>query len=304
MPTAPASAAEAHLSWNLLNDMQQLFVFHFMHNAYLAGTLVALVAGAAGYFMVLRGQSFAGHTLANVGFAGAAGAALVGLTPAVGLLIACAAAALGLELLAGRQGMKAGGDAIAVASILTFCLGLGLLFERLSSHYAAGIYAVLFGAVLGIADGDVRVLALTALPALVVLLVIARPLLFASLDPEVAAARGVPVRALAVMYLLVLAVAVAQAVQVVGVLLIFSLLVTPAAVAQRLTIRPGPGIVLSVLLALLFTWAGLGVAYFTPYPVGFFITSFAFGTYVAVRVLPAGRLLLRRARPASAEGAA
>jgi zinc/manganese transport system permease protein len=273
------------VSWNLVADMAQLLGYPFMRHALLVGTLIALVAGVTGYFVVLRGQSFAGHTLANVGFAGAAGAALVGVSPVVGLLAACLLAATGIGLLAGQRGA-----AVAIAIMQTTCLAFGLLFERLTSHYAAGIYSLLFGSLLGITDRDVWTVAVTALVAVATMIVIGRPLLFTSLDPVVAEARGVPVRGLALVFLLLLAVAVAQAVLVVGVLLIFSLLVTPAAVAQRLTMRPAAGIALAMLLALLFTWAGLVVAYFTPYPVGFFVSSIAFGSYLLVRALPlAGR---------------
>ncbi len=283
---ADTAAGQVHLSWNLLHDLQQLLAFHFMQNAYLAGTLIAIVAGAAGYYMVLRRQSFAGHTLANVGFAGAAGAAVVGASPLLGLVVFSTAAAFGFGLLTVGRSATSGSATVAVATVHTFFLGLGLLFEQLYAHYAAAIYAVLFGAVLGIADDDVRAVAATTLVTVAALIVIGRPLLFASIDPAVAESRGVPVGALSYLFLVILALAVAEAVQVVGVLLIFSLLVTPAAVAQRLTARPAAALALSILLALLFTWLGLAVAYFTPYPVGFFISSFAFGTYVLVRLLP------------------
>lgn len=295
-----AEAGDVQLTWNLIVDVQQLFAYHFMQNAFLAGTLIALIAGAVGYFMVLRGQSFAGHTLANVGFAGATGAVLLGWSPVVGLLVFCIGAALGIDLLGGRQTKTQWGHDVAISTIQTFALGLGLLFVRLYSSYAAGIYALLFGTVLGISDRDVSVIALTTVVTLVGLVAIGRPLLFASIDPDVALARGVPVLLLSRAFLVLLAFAVAQAVQVVGVLLIFALLVTPAAIAQQVTPRPGMAIGLSILLALLFTWAGLAVAYFTPYPVGFFITGFAFGTYVVVRLFRLGQSLLLRRRRAGA----
>jgi zinc/manganese transport system permease protein len=291
MPTS-----DVQPTWNLVTDVQQLFAYHFMQNAFLAGTLIALIAGAVGYFMVLRGQSFAGHTLANVGFAGALGAVFVGWSPVVGLLVFCIGAAIGIGVLSRNTNMP-WGQGVAIGTIQTFALGLGVLFVQLSSSHAAGVYAILFGAVLGISDRDVSVIAITAVVTLAGLLAIARPLLFASVDPDVAEARGVPVRLLDNAFLVLLAFAVAQAVQVVGVLLIFALLVTPAAIAQQITARPAVAVGLCVLLALLFTWAGLAVAYFTPYPVGFFITSFAFGTYVLVRLLQAGRFMFaRRAR--------
>lgn len=278
----------------VLSRLQQLFAYHFMQNAFLAGTMISLIAGAVGYFMVLRGQSFAGHTLANVGFAGAAGAVLLGWSPVVGLLIFGMGTALGIDLLGGRYTKTQWGFSVAIGTIQTFALGLGLLFVQYSS-YAAGVYSILFGAVLGISDRDVSLIALTTVVTLVGLGAIARPLLFASIDPDVAEARGVPVRLLSRAFLVLLAFAVAQAVQVVGVLLIFSLLVTPAAIAQQVTAHPAIAICLSILLALLFTWAGLAVAYFTPYPVGFFITSFAFGTYSLVR-FPFGNVVVRARR--------
>jgi len=285
---AQAETGDVSLSWNLIANLQQLFAFHFMQNAFLAGTLIAIAAGAVGYFMVLRGQSFAGHTLANVGFAGASGAALLGGSPVGGLLLFGIAAAIGIDWLSGQKMQDAqipGGQDVAIGTIQTFALGLGLLFAQLSASYGAGIYALLFGAVLGISDRDVAVIAVTAGVTLVGLAAIARPLLFASIDADVAEARGVPVRFLNRLFLILLAFAVAEAVQVVGVLLIFALLVTPAAIAEQVTARPIWAVGLSVGLAIGFTWAGLSVAYFTPYPVGFFITSFAFVTYAVVRLL-------------------
>jgi len=280
-------------SWDLIADFQLLFQFHFMHNAYLAGTFVAVVAGIMGYFMVLRSQSFAGHSLANVGFAGATGAALVGIPPVLGLFVAGVLAAIGIQSLnlGARQHRQ---NDIAVGAVFTASLALGFLFVHLAAAFTTNVYNILFGDVLGISDGDVRIIIWSSLLLLGGLVVVARPLLFASIDPDVAAARGVPVRALGLGYLMLLAVVVAVAVQVVGVLLIFALLVTPAAIAQQLSARPVMAMTLAVALALLFTWFGLAVGYFTPYPVGFFITTFAFGAYVVVRGVRAMLDVLRR----------
>lgn len=264
-------------------DLLTLFHYHFMQNAYLAGTLVAVAAGFIGYFMVLRDQSFAGHSLANVGFAGATGAALFGISPIVGLFLAGLLAATGIQTLnvAARHNRQSD---IAVGAVFTASLALGFLFIHLSTaEYAGNINGVLFGNVLGISDSDVGVIAWSTLLLLAVLFFIARPLFFASVDPDVAAAHGVPVRTLSFAFLALLALEVAVAVQVVGVLLIFALLVTPAAIAQSLTTRPPVAVLVAIGLALLFTWVGLAVAYITPYPVGFFITTFAFATYVLVR---------------------
>ena len=270
-------------SWDLVADIQILLHYHFMQNAYLAGTLVALTAGIMGYFMVLRSQSFAGHSLANVGFAGATGAVLFGIPPIVGLFLAGALAAVGIQTLNVASGQSRQSD-IAVGAVFSASLALGFLFIFLATaEYAANVYNVLFGNVLGISDTDVRIILWSTLVLVGAFLLIARPLFFASIDPDVAAARGVPVRALALGYLMLLALVVAVAVQVVGVLLIFALLVTPAAIAQDVTTRPAIAAAIAVALALIFTWVGLAVGYFTPYPVGFFITTFAFGTYALVR---------------------
>ncbi|MEO8744100.1 MAG: metal ABC transporter permease [Candidatus Dormiibacterota bacterium] len=278
-------------SWDLLADLQLLLQFHFMQNALIAGTLVALLAGAAGYFVVLRGQSFVAHMLSQVGFPGAAAAVLLGLPPVLGLIAFCLAAALGIGWM-GRD-LDAGhrAESAAVGSILAFSLGLGLLFFRLYAGSAQGIYGFLFGTILGISDRDVQVTLAVAIAGIVALAVIARPLVFASVDPDVAETRGVPVRALSLAFLLILAFAVAITVQIVGTLLIFALLVTPGAAALQLTARPARGLWLSIGLSLAFTWAGLALAYFSDYPVGFFITSLAFGTYVAIR---AAKLLITR----------
>lgn len=283
-------------SWDLVADVQLLLQYHFMQNAAIGGTLVAIIAGVMGYFMVVRGQSFAGHSLANVGFAGATGAALAGMPAVAGLFIAGILAAGGIHFL-GVSARQTRRNDIAIGAVFTASLALGYLFVHLStSAYAASIYDVLFGNVVGISDSDVAIIAVAAVALLVVMAIIGRPLLFASLDADVAAARGVPVRALGLGYLVLLAVVVAVAVQVVGVLLIFALLVTPAAIAQRIATRPAVTIALAVALALAFTWLGLAVGYFTVYPTGFFITTFAFATYVCVR---GGGWLARRLRRSS-----
>ena len=262
-----------------------LFEFHFMQNAFLVGTLVALCAGVAGYFVVLRGQSFAAHMLSQVGFPGAAAAVLAHVAPVVGLIAFCVAAALGVS--AGGRELDTGrrSESALIGGLLAFSLGLGLLFFRVfgGSGSAQGVYGFLFGTILGISDAEVAVTAVTAAVCIATLAVVARPLLFASVDPDAALARGVPVRALSTLFLVVVALTVAVTVQVVGTLLIFALLVTPGAAALQLTARPLLGLGLSVLLAVAFTWAGLATAYYTVYPVGFFITSFAFAAYVLAR---------------------
>jgi zinc/manganese transport system permease protein len=287
-------------SWDLLADLQLLLQFHFMQNAFIVGTMVALLAGATGYFVVLRGQSFAAHMLSQVGFPGAAAGVLVHVSPVLGLIVFCLAAALGIgwmgrDLDAGRRAESA-----AIGSILAFSLGLGLLFFRLYAGSAQGIYGFLFGTILGVSDRDVQLTLVVFVITLLALAFIGRPLVFASVDPDVAEARGVAVRAVSITFLVVLAFAVAITVQIVGTLLIFALLVTPGAAALQLTARPGRGLALSVGLSLAFTWLGLSLAYFSNYPVGFFITTLAFGTYLLVRIARALAGPLSRRSPRSA----
>jgi zinc/manganese transport system permease protein len=288
------------LSWDLLADLQLLLQFHFMQNALLVGTLVALLAGTVGYFVVLRGQSFAAHMLSQVGFPGAAAGVLVHASPVVGLVVFCVGGALGIGW-TGR-GLNAGRrtESAAVGSILAFSLALGLLFFRLYAGSAQGIYAFLFGSILGITDRDVLVTAITTLIGLAVIAVIGRPLLFATVDPDAAEARGVRVRAMSVAFLVIVALSVAETVQVVGTLLIFALLVTPGAAAQQITPRPGLGLFLTIALSLVFIWGGLAVAYFSLLPVGFFVTSLAFGTYLAIRIVKASSAIRSRLSNAAA----
>lgn len=258
-----------------------------MQNALVVGTLVALLAGAIGYFIVLRGQSFAAHMLSQVGFPGAAAGVLVHTSPVVGLIVFCVAGALGVSLAGRRVNAGRRAESAAVGSILAFSLALGLLFFRLYAGSVQSIYAFLFGTILGITDSDVVATAINTFASLAVLAVIGRPLLFASVDPDAAEARGVPVRAISVLFMILVALSVAETVRVVGTLLIFALLVTPGAAAQQLTARPGLAFALTIALSLWFVWVGLAIAYFSQYPVGFFVTSLAFGTYVGIRILKA-----------------
>lgn len=267
-------------SWNLLEDLAMLLHYDFMIHAFEAGTIVAIVAGAIGYFVVLRGSAFAAHALSHIGFAGATGAVVLSLNPIFGLL----AFTLGSGVAIGALGNRLRGRDVTIGIVLAWTLGLGVLFISLYRGYATEAYALLFGQILGISSADVAVTLVAGIVTVVALVAVYRPLLFSSVDEELASARGVPVTALSISFMAILAVAVTEAVQVVGVLLIFALIVTPAAIAVRFTSRPPAAILIGVLLALAFTWLGLSIAFFSPHPVSFFITSLAFATYVAVRL--------------------
>jgi zinc/manganese transport system permease protein len=272
------------LSWNLAWDLRQLLAYRFMVDALAAGTIVALVAAPIGWFMVLRRQTFAGHTLALVGFPGAAGAALVGISANYGYFAFCVAAALVIAAVPrGRAGSSSEESAI-IGTTQAFALACGYLFVTLYAGNLNGVDSLLFGNFLGITTTQVTVLAVVAVGALVVLGAVARPLLFASVDPEVAESRGVPVRALSVLFLVLLGVAAAETSQITGSLLVFALLVLPAATAQVITARPGYSLVVALALGLGVTWIGLAVSYFSPYPIGFWITSIAFAAYLAAHV--------------------
>jgi len=281
-------------SWNLFADALEIGRYAFMRNAFAAGTIVAIVAGVVGYFVVLRGLSFAGHALSHIGFAGATAAVALGVAPVSGLLVFTIGAALGM----GALGKRLYGRDVIIGIVLAWTLGLGVLFLSLYTGYATEAYALLFGEILGISQQDVLVTLIAGVVTLLAIAAIYRPLLFASLDEDVAEARGVPTQWLSIAFMALLALAVSEAVQVVGVLLIFALLVTPAAIAERLTAQPARALALSVLCALCFTWAGLAIAFYAPYPVSFFITTLAFATYLVVRVAGAWRAWLqRRAQP-------
>jgi zinc/manganese transport system permease protein len=273
------------LSPNPVADLQALFQFPFMVNALEAATVVAIVAAVTGWYVVLRRQVFAGHTLSVLAFPGATGAALIGLPTSLGYYIACAAGALAMSRTRPSSGRGYGGETATVGTVQAVGLGLGYLFLALNHAVLSGFETLLFGTFLGVSRHEVLVLVLVALAVVGLMALMWRPLLFATLDPDVAASRGVPVRVLDTGFLLVLALAVAATSQITGVLLVFALLVAPAASAQRITMRPLAGLLLSVGFALLVAWLGLGIAYFSPYPVGFFTTTLAFGLYVLVRLI-------------------
>jgi len=275
-----------------------LFTYPFMVNALRAGTIVAVVSGTMGWFMVLRRQTFAGHTLSLVGFPGAAGAILLGLSPALGYFGFCIVAGVIIAFASPPVGSALYSEESAViGSVQAFALACGFLFVNLYHGNLNGLTGLLFGSFLGITSAQVLSLLAVAVPALLVLGLITRPLLFASIDPEVAAAAGVPVKTLAVVFLLLLGIAAAEASQITGSLLVFALLVLPPATAQVMTGRPLVGIGLSIGLGVAVTWVGLALAYYTPYPTGTYITSLSFGAYVIAR---GAKLLSERARTRAA----
>jgi zinc/manganese transport system permease protein len=278
------------LSWNPVSDVRQLLSFPFMVNALEAGTVVAVMAGVTGWFMVLRRQTFAGHTLSVIAFPGAAAASLAGLPVALGYFGFCGLGALALAGIAGSRRSLAA-ESASIGALQALALALGFLFVSLYHGVLNGLDSLLFGTFLGITSRQVTVLLAVAVAAVILVGAAARPLFFASVDADVARARGVPVGLLGFGFLLVLGLSVAATSQITGALLVFALLVTPAATAHQLTSRPALGIAVSVAIALAVTWLGLALAYFSVYPVGFYVTSLSFALYVVVRL---ARVVARR----------
>jgi zinc/manganese transport system permease protein len=257
----------------------QLLSEHFVQTALWAGAVAAVVSGAIGVFVVARGMSFAVHAISELGFTGAAGALVLGIDPVIGILggSLLVGLVLGLLSLRGRERDS------AIGAVLAFGLGLGVLFLSLYQGYATEATNLLFGSIFGVSDAQLRTLIVVAAIVLAGLAVLYRPLFFSSVDPEIAAARGVPLRALSVAIFLLLALTTAEAIQVVGVLLVLTLVITPAAAAQRLTGRPTLALLLSVAIALVSTEGGILLSLVQPWPTSFFITTISFVFYVAAR---------------------
>jgi zinc/manganese transport system permease protein len=289
-----ATATGVHMPITIITDRgrsKAMLEYDFMQNAFAAATIVAIVSGLVGYFLVLRGQTFAGHALAHVGFTGATGAVLFGLPPLWGLVVMTVAAGLGMGLLGERLAQRD----VAIGIVLSLALGLGLLFLHFYTAFATQATAILFGNVLAVDDSTVWTLLGLGLLSIAALAVISRPLLFASLQPELAEAKGVSLRLFSVLFLGIVALATAECAQIVGVLLVFALMVGPAAAAQRLTSGVGPGLLLSAGLALFQAWAGITLAFYTDWPSSFWITALAAGIYL-LSTLP-GLHLLRQSAP-------
>ena len=283
----------------MIDQLTRLLAYDFVQNAIAAGIIIAIVSGVVSRFVVARDMSFAVHALAELGFTGAAGFILVGLSPVLGLL----AGSMVTAVFIGALGVRVRGRDAVIGVVMAFGLGLGVLFITLYPRYATEAFALLFGTITGVSRGDVVTLVAIGAAALVVLAVVYRPLLFATVDPDVAEARGVPVQLLAVVFLLIMAAAIAEAVQVVGVLLILTLLITPGAAAERLTVRPGVAIVYSVGIALLCTIGGIFMSLATSAPVSVFVTTLSFAAYLAARFVIGPRVReTRRLVPATAIG--
>ncbi len=287
--------AAAAFTLNPLSDLQAMLAYDFMRSAFIAGGSVALASGLVGYFVVLRNQVFTTDALGHVAFTGGLGGLLAGFDLLAGVFGSCIAVAL----LIGALGGRSRGRDVVIGTVFAWVLGVGVLFLSLytsaagSNNSVVGI-SILFGSIFGLQPAQTLVSSVAGLATAAALAIVARPLLFLSVDPDVAASRGVPVRTVTAVFLILVAVTVAEAVQAVGALLVFALMVTPAAIAQSVTTRPYLALALSAGVAGAAVWLGLTLAFWLPYPASFFITSLVFVTFVAVRV--AGGLSSRRLR--------
>ena len=252
--------------------------YDFMRNAFAAAGVAAVVSGLVGYFLVLRGQTFAGHALSHIGFAGGTGAVLIGVASVWGLVGFTIVAGIGMGLL----GERISGRDVAIGVVLSLALGLGLLFLHYYTAFATQATALLFGNVLAVDRSMIVTLIILGLITVAALAAIMRPLMFASLQPELAEAKGVPLRFVSTSFLTIVALAVSQSAQIVGVLLVFALMVGPSATAQRLVTGLWAGLLLSAVIALAEAWLGITAAYYTDWPVSFCIATLsALGYFVS-----------------------
>jgi zinc/manganese transport system permease protein len=242
-----------------------------MMNTWIAASVVAVIAGITGFFAVLRGSTFAAHAIPNGAFAGAAGASLLGINVLWGLAVFAVGGALGIGLLGSEGHGRLGRHDVVTALTLVTMLGLGALFVSVSTQYAEETYSLLFGEVFGVSKGEVLPIVGLGIAAAIAIGVAFRPLMFTSALPDVAEARGVSNRRVELYFLIVMALATSMTVPVVGALLMFSLMIGPAAAARSVTARPGAAIALSVAIALATVWLSIALSYRTNWPLGFFV---------------------------------
>jgi zinc/manganese transport system permease protein len=262
--------------------LTEILAHPFMRHAFVAGTAIAVASGLVGYFVVLRSQVFSSDALSHAAFTGALGALALGVDLRLGLFVVTVAVALGMGVL----GPRGRADDVVIGTVFTWVLGLGVLFASLftssgSAEHGSATVNVLFGSILGLSSDQARFAAVVGLAACVSVLAIGRPLLFASVDEAVAAARGVPVRLLGIGFLVLVGVTAAEATQAVGALLLVGLISAPAGAAQRLTDRPWRGLAIAAGMAVFAVWAGLTISYLHgSIPPSFAIMAVATGGYL------------------------
>ena len=260
----------------MIEFVTELFAYEFMRHAFIGGIVAAILAGAVGYFVIIRNLSFAAHALGHIGFAGASGALLVGMTPIMGQLILTLIAALGM----GALGNRISKSDMVIGIILSFCLGLGTLFLHFYGGYAGQAMIILFGNLLGVSNYDLQIMVWLTILSLFAMSVIAKRLLFASVEPEIAEAKGMSLYWISIFFVIIMATAVTIASQVVGVILVFTLVVGPAAISVFWTQHFWSGMSLSILLSIVIVSIGIILSYITDWPISFWISAIVFVMYL------------------------
>jgi zinc/manganese transport system permease protein len=260
----------------MIEFVTELFAYEFMRHAFIGGIVAAILAGAVGYFVIIRNLSFAAHALGHIGFAGASGALLVGMTPIMGQLILTLIAALGM----GALGNRISKSDMVIGIILSFCLGLGTLFLHFYGGYAGQAMIILFGNLLGVSNYDLQIMVWLTILSLFAMSVIAKRLLFASVEPEIAEAKGMSLYWISIFFVIIMATAVTIASQVVGVILVFTLVVGPAAISVLWTQHFWSGMSLSILLSIVIVSIGIILSYITDWPISFWISAIVFVMYL------------------------
>lgn len=275
---AQGTFAQSTLALGYQHNWWQILTSAFMRNALIGGTLVALAAGLIGYFVIVRNTAFAAHALAHIGLPGATGAALLGLPVGLGLGAFC----VGGALVIGALGSRAHDREVATGTVLALATGFGLFFNSLATKNSSTLTNVLFGNLLAITHQQLLMFSALLVVLAATVVFVFRPLLFASVNAQVAEAKGVPVRALSVLFMVLLGIAVTMAVLAVGTLLLFALVVTPAATAIMVTARPILAMTISTVISVVSVWAGLAVSAIFNMPPSFVIVTIACGIWLAV----------------------
>lgn len=275
---AAGTFAQSSLALGYQHNWWQILTSAFMRNALVGGTLVALAAGLIGYFVIVRNTAFAAHALAHIGLPGATGAALLGLPVGLGLGAFC----VGGALVIGALGNRADDREVATGTVLALATGFGLFFNSLATKNSSTLTNVLFGNLLAITHQQLMMFTVLLVVLAATVVFVFRPLLFASVNPQVAQAKGVPVRPLSVLFMVLLGVAVTMAVLAVGTLLLFALVVTPAATAIMVTARPILAMTISTGISVVSVWLGLAVSAIFNMPPSFVIVTIACGIWLAV----------------------
>lgn len=262
----------------MIETLTNYLGYDFVRNALIAGSLSAILGAIVGYFVIIRNVGFASHALSHIGFAGATGAAVLGLSHLEGMLLLT----IGGGAFMGVTGDKLHRSDMAIGMVLSVSLGLGTLFLSLYSGFAGQATAILFGNIFGVSEGQITEMVLLSLISLGALAIFSRRLLFASTQPRLAEARGLSLTGLSIAFMIVLAVSVTLASQIVGILLVFTLIIAPAGIALRICRSFWSGMVVSILLGVIAVWVGILLACLTDRPVTFWITALFFVLYLAV----------------------